>query len=59
MIILCVTGNRYGVVSQPGTGMHLCDGVYNAADRQYCSMSFCVLLRTSYSGECKKTQNSL
>jgi hypothetical protein len=52
MVLSCVVGNRYRVVSQPGTGMHLCDGVYSAAHRQHRSVFFGVPVCASHTGEC-------
>jgi hypothetical protein len=47
-----VVGNRYGVVSQRGASMRLCDGVYSATHCQHCSVFLCVPVCASNTGEC-------
>jgi len=46
-----VTGNRYRVVSQPGTGMCLCDVMHNCSDCQHKGMFLCVPVCASHTGE--------
>jgi hypothetical protein len=46
-----VTGNRYRVVSEPGAGMRVCDGMHSCSDCQHYSMFLCVPMCASDTGE--------
>jgi hypothetical protein len=46
-----VTGFRYGVVSEPGTGVCVCDGMHSSSDCQLYSMFLSVPLCSSHTGE--------
>jgi hypothetical protein len=46
-----VTGDRYGVVSEPGTGVCVCDVMHNCSDCQHCGMSLCFPVCASHTGE--------
>jgi hypothetical protein len=45
------TGNRYGVVSEPGTGMPVCDVMHSCSDCQHYGVFICVPMCASHTGE--------
>jgi len=46
-----VTGNRYGGVSELGTGVCVCDVMHSCSDCQPYGMFLCVPMCASYTGE--------